>query len=180
MALVRAVTYRPSGIVPSYYEVMARETSDSESPRGWVLRGIRGRCGVKMRSLTLTRDLIYGFAALTGDDNRLHTDPEFMQDTEFGDVIAHGMLLQSLGIGLFAELGVFQGTTIALLAADCRFQRTAVPGDEIRVELTINNKRISKSLGAECCSDHARDQPAGRVLLETDPVSLMRTAPASS
>ena len=31
------------------------------------------------------------FARLTGDHNRLHTDPEYAKGTAFGEPIAHGL-----------------------------------------------------------------------------------------
>ena len=33
------------------------------------------------------------FAALSGDDNPIHTDPGFSARTRFGRTVAHGMLL---------------------------------------------------------------------------------------
>lgn len=36
------------------------------------------------------------FAALSGDDNPIHVDPEFSARTRFGKTVAHGMLLYGL------------------------------------------------------------------------------------
>ncbi len=36
------------------------------------------------------------FAALTGDDNPIHVDPEFSARTRFGKIVAHGMLLYGM------------------------------------------------------------------------------------
>jgi acyl dehydratase len=35
------------------------------------------------------------FAAVSGDDNPIHVDPEFSAHTRFGRTVAHGMLLYS-------------------------------------------------------------------------------------
>ena len=35
------------------------------------------------------------FAALSGDDNPIHVDPEFAGRTRFGRTVCHGMLLYS-------------------------------------------------------------------------------------
>lgn len=41
---------------------------------------------------TVTKDDIERFVELTGDDNRLHTDPEYASRTSFKKPVAHGML----------------------------------------------------------------------------------------
>ena len=44
------------------------------------------------------------FAALSGDDNPIHTDPAFSAKTRFGRTVAHGVLLLSVLRGLAAQL----------------------------------------------------------------------------
>jgi acyl dehydratase len=153
----------------------------AEQEIGWYFEKFEVGTVFRTRSLAVTRDLISAFAALTGDNNRLHTNAEFMRESEFGDVIAHGLLLESLGIGLIAELGIFQGTTIALLAANCRFAHTAIPGDEIRVQLTVTEKRLSRKPGRGVLFRTMRIlNQRDEVLVESELVSLMRTAPGPS
>ncbi len=43
------------------------------------------------------------FAALSGDDNPIHTDPEFAARTRFGRTVSHGMLLYGLICGTLAR-----------------------------------------------------------------------------
>ena len=45
---------------------------------------------------TITQADLDRFMAITGDENPLHTDPEFARKTFFGQRIAHGMLSASL------------------------------------------------------------------------------------
>ena len=45
----------------------------------------------------ITQDDIDAFAALTGDDQWIHTDPGRAADGPFGGTIAHGLLTLSLG-----------------------------------------------------------------------------------
>ena len=44
------------------------------------------------------------FARLSGDDNPIHTDPEFSARTRFGQTVAHGLLLCSVLRGLVDRL----------------------------------------------------------------------------
>ena len=44
------------------------------------------------------------FARLSGDDNPIHTDPDFSHDTRFGRTVAHGLLLCSVLRGLIDRL----------------------------------------------------------------------------
>ena len=51
----------------------------------------------------LTQDAFDRFAALSGDDNPIHVDPEFSARTRFGKTVAHGMFLYSLICGVLAK-----------------------------------------------------------------------------
>ena len=44
------------------------------------------------------------FARLSGDNNPIHTDPDFSADTRFGRTVAHGLLLCSVLRGLINRL----------------------------------------------------------------------------
>ena len=44
------------------------------------------------------------FAQLSGDDNPIHTDPDFCSGTRFGRTVAHGLLLCSVLRGLIEQL----------------------------------------------------------------------------
>lgn len=44
------------------------------------------------------------FADLSGDDNPIHTKPEYCEDTRFGRTVAHGLLLCSVLRGLIDRL----------------------------------------------------------------------------
>jgi 3-hydroxybutyryl-CoA dehydratase len=62
---------------------------------------------------TITESDIMTFAALSGDDNRIHTDPEFSKTTPFGKQIAHGILGLAIASGLAWQTGILDGTVIA-------------------------------------------------------------------
>jgi len=92
---------------------------------------------------TITEADIVNFAGLSGDFNPLHTDEEFAKETPFGTRIAHGMLVASIATGLANQLGVFAGTTIALLEQTVRYRGAVLPGDTIHLELRVADKKES-------------------------------------
>jgi acyl dehydratase len=53
---------------------------------------------------TLTQADFDRFAALSGDDNPIHVDPDFAARTRFGRTVSHGILLVSILRGLAATL----------------------------------------------------------------------------
>jgi len=83
---------------------------------------------------------IDAFAELSGDFNPLHTDREFAARSVFRSRIAHGLLVQSVASGLAWQLGVFNGTIAALTEMVIGFQSPVLPGDEVRLELTVAAK----------------------------------------
>lgn len=92
---------------------------------------------------TITEADIVNFAGLSGDFNPLHTDEEFAKQTPFGQRIAHGMLAASVATGLANQLGVFEGTTLALLEQTVRYKGAVLPGDTIHLELRVAEKKES-------------------------------------
>lgn len=94
---------------------------------------------------TVTEADVMAFAGISGDFNPLHTDEEFMKKSPFGGRIAHGLLSVSIGTGLINQLGVFEGTNLALLNMNIKFTGAVKFGDTIRLELkTIEKKETSK------------------------------------
>ena len=60
-------------------------------------------------SRTFTQADFDQFAALSGDDNPIHVDPDYAATTRFGSTVAHGMLLYGVICGLIDE--DFPGST---------------------------------------------------------------------
>ena len=92
---------------------------------------------------TITEADIVNFAGLAGDFNPLHIDEEFAKETPFRTRIAHGMLVASVATGLANQLGVFEGTTIALMEQVIRYRGAVLPGDTIHLELRVADKKES-------------------------------------
>jgi len=95
-------------------------------------------------SRTITEADIVNFAGLSGDFNPLHTDETFAQTTPFGTRIAHGALIQAVSTGLANQLGIFEGTTIAVLEIVSRFTGAVKIGDTVRTVLKVREKKESK------------------------------------
>jgi acyl dehydratase len=97
---------------------------------------------------TISEDDIMTFARLTGDDNRIHTDPEFSKTTMFGKQIAHGLLGLSVASGLAWQTGILDGTVIAFREVnDWKFVKPVFIGDTIHVELEVKETKALPRIG---------------------------------
>lgn len=124
---------------------------------------------------TITEADVVNFAGLAGDYNPLHTDEEFAKETPFGTRIAHGMLIASIATGLANQLGVFEGTTIALMEQTVRYKGAVLPGDTIYLELQVADKKETSKpdrgvLTVETTVKNQRDE----AVIEGQWVLLMR------
>ena len=94
---------------------------------------------------TVTEADVMAFAGVSGDFNPLHTDEEFMKTTPFGGRIAHGLLSVAIGTGLINQMGIFEGTNLALLNMNIKYTGAVQFGDSIHLELkTVEKKETSK------------------------------------
>ena len=98
-------------------------------------------------SRTITEADVVAFAGISGDFNPLHTDEEFMKGSPFGGRIAHGMLCASVATGLANQLGIFEGTTIAVLQITLKFTGAVKFGDTVRLKLTCASRKESSKGG---------------------------------
>ena len=98
---------------------------------------------------TVTEDDIMTFARLSGDDNRIHTDPEFSKTTIFGRQVAHGLLGLAVASGLAWQTGILDGTVIAFREVkEWKFVKPVFIGDSIYVNLeTIETKAMPRISG---------------------------------
>jgi acyl dehydratase len=90
---------------------------------------------------TVTEADVVTFAGLSGDYNPLHIDEEFAKTTPFGTRIAHGMLSVSMATGMANWLGIFEGTTLALMEQLIQYKNPAKFGDTIHLELKVQEKK---------------------------------------
>jgi len=102
---------------------------------------------------TLVRQLcwedIEAFAAVSGDTNPAHLDPEFARDSLFHRVIAHGMWGASL---ISALLGTeFPGPGTIYLRQDLHFTRPVRLNDSLTVLVTVKSKdEARKRVDLDC------------------------------
>jgi len=96
---------------------------------------------------TVTEADVVSFAGLSGDFNPLHTDAVFAAKTPFKQRIAHGMLAASISTGLGQTLGIFEGTTLALLSQTFVYKAPVFFGDTIKLRLTVESTKPSSKGG---------------------------------
>lgn len=95
--------------------------------------------------VTITEAHVVGFAGLTGDHHRLHTDAEFAARSRFGQRIVHGFLVLSLSAGLFP---MDPDKVLAFYGMErVRFVRPTFLGDTLRCRLTVAGKEPRRGGG---------------------------------
>jgi 3-hydroxybutyryl-CoA dehydratase len=77
--------------------------------------------------LVVSRSTIDEFAALTGDDNPLHVEPDYAADSLFDGPVAHGMLAASTVSSALADLP----GGVVYLSQDLEFLSPVRPGERI-------------------------------------------------
>ena len=93
---------------------------------------------------TITEADVVMFAGWSWDTNPVHTDAESAQLGRFGEQIAHGVLGLSVAMGLASRLGVFEGSSIALLGIDgWQFRRPLMIGDTVQCQVEILDARLT-------------------------------------
>jgi len=80
-----------------------------------------------------SQDDFNDFAALSGDDNPIHVNPEFAAETHFGATVAHGMLLYT-GLKGFLQ-SLFPGSS--QLSHQMMFPSGTTAGETVRYRIEI-------------------------------------------
>jgi acyl dehydratase len=92
---------------------------------------------------TVTEADVVNFAGISGDYNPLHINEAYGQATPFGGRIAHGVLVLAMATGQINQLGIFEGTTLALLQQTIKYLGPVRFGDTIHLESKIVEKMES-------------------------------------
>ncbi len=162
-----------------------------------MLHSLYGRMGTDTRGLdfedfvpgrvfeggerTVSAADIAAFAALSGDHNRLHLDEDYARSTPFGGCIAHGVLGLAVATGLLAQLGLTEGTLVALVGVSWRFVAPIRPGDRLglRVRVAAARELPGRDRGLVTFTAGLANQD-GAVVQEGELVELIRRRSSAS
>ena len=121
---------------------------------------------------TIERAEIDAFAALSGDRTALHSDEAYARTTPFGGLVAHGALVLAVGTGLAFDVGIFEGTVLAIRSMDIRFDRPVFPGDALTLKLAVVSKdpqpRVDRgrvSFSVQLWNEHGKPTMSGTWVL---------------
>ena len=117
---------------------------------------------------TITQEKINAYALAGGDNNPLHTDPDFAAGTQFGGTIAHGMLL----LAYVSEMltGAFGEDWLASGRLKVRFRAPARPEDTLTIVGTVT--RVDG--GTTVCAIECRN--AGDEILVSGEAEVTRSS----
>ena len=111
---------------------------------------------------TVVQDRVNQYATASGDHNPLHLDPEFAATTQYGRVVAHGMLVMayiSEMMGLAFGKSWLEGGRLKV-----RFRAPVYPGDRIT---TFGEVRKVEEAGGQIrldCSVGCRNEGGEEVI----------------
>jgi acyl dehydratase len=116
-------------------------------PRGLYFEDFEIGQTVVTAGRTVTEADIVTFAGLSGDFNQIHTDAAYSANYDFGQRIAHGLLVQSIATGLAVRTGVIEGTVLAFRELSAKFSLPTFIGDTVHVVIEITAKKALRRLG---------------------------------
>lgn len=89
---------------------------------------------------TVTQSSVDQYAMVSGDWAEHHTNREYAEESIYGDRIAHGFLVFSVGTGLLHRTGVFSRTLSAVTEVTVKFPNPTYVGDTVSGEFEITEK----------------------------------------
>ena len=108
----------------------------------------------RMLERKVTQNDILLFSKVSGDQNPVHLDKEYAQQTIFGRRIAHGMLTASFISAVIAEQLPGHGTVY--LSQTLKFIRPVLPGHLVTTTVQVTNINYSNrrvTLDCKCEAD---------------------------
>ncbi len=114
-------------------------------------------------SKLITQGRLHAYAQAAGDNNPLHLDPDFAATTQFGGIIAHGMLtlafISQMMVAAFGRSWLETGTMRA------RFKGAAYLGDEVETCGQLTKEEPLSSGRLVACSVGLRNRRSGQELI---------------
>ena len=119
--------------------------------------------GLPLVSKFITQARLQAYAQATGDRNPLHLDPDFAATTQFGGIIAHGMLtmafIAQMMVAAFGRSWLETGTMRA------RFKGAAYLGDEVETCGQVTKEEPISSGRLVACSVGLWNRRSGQELI---------------
>ena len=112
---------------------------------------------------TITQDQLNAYSEASGDYNPLHLDPAFAATTQFGGIIAHGMLnlaLVSESMGRAYGKAWLESGTLSV-----KFKGAAYLGDRLYAESDFSKQQLVEQGLRQVCTVGVRERESGRVLV---------------
>ncbi len=106
----------------------------------------------------ITNQEVEAFAAISGDHNPLHLDPDYATTTPFGECIAHGMLTGALISAAIAMQ--LPGPGSVYLNQSLQFRAPVFLGDTLTVTLEVTEKHGKRPWVTLSCTVENQDGKA--------------------
>lgn len=103
----------------------------------------------------ITNQEVEAFAAISGDHNPLHLDPDYAATTPFGECIAHGMLTGALISAAIAMQ--LPGPGSVYLNQSLQFRAPVFLGDTLTVTLKVTEKHGKRPWVTLSCTVENQD-----------------------
>lgn len=103
---------------------------------------------IKSVGRTITEADVVGFASITGDWTRIHTDAVYAAEHPLGQRVAHGLLGLSIAVALATRTGLIEGSVLAFREiSDWKFRLPIYFGDTISMRATVIDTKPIRQLG---------------------------------
>jgi len=110
---------------------------------------------------SVSQDQIIKYASVSGDSNPLHLDQEFASTTQFGGVIAHGMLTLAFVSEMLTK--AFGEAWLETGSLKVRLKGPARPGDVITAWGTITKADLDRLEAYVGVNNHKGDELIGGI-----------------
>ena len=112
---------------------------------------------------TITPEQLREYAQASGDFNPLHLDPAFAATTQFGGIIAHGMLTLAFVSEMMAS--AFGRAWLDSGALQVKFRSAAHLGDELETWGQVTKEETGPHYRLAVCSVAVRNRQTGQELI---------------